>query len=152
MTLRLSTGLVNELGATGSLKATMEGGAGFVIDIYSGNRPATPDAAATGVKLCTISNNAAGTGIHFEGDAPVGGAVVKETTETWKGTVLADGTAGYYRMRRTTDAGVALSTTERRIDGAIATSGGDLNLTSLSLVTGAPVEISSFAINIPQTE
>jgi hypothetical protein len=129
----------------------MEGGAGFLIDIYSGSRPATPDEAATGTLLATISNNAAGTGIHFENAAPSSGVMVKESTETWKGTVLADGVAGYYRMRRTTDAGTSLSTTERRIDGAIATTGADLNLTQLSLVTGAPITISSFSITVPQT-
>lgn len=152
MTLRLSTGLANALGATASLKTALEGGAGFLIDIYSGQRPASPDEAASGTKLCTISNNAAGTGIHFEGDAPVSGVVVKETTETWKGLCLADGTAGWFRLHLHGETGSGASTTEKRLDGVIATSGGDLNLSSLTMVTSAPVEISSFSITIPRTE
>lgn len=150
MTLRLSTGFVNEAQATGSVKATMEGSAGFLIDIYSGNRPDSPDMAAIGTKLVTISNAGAGTGIHFEGDAPVAGAMVKETTETWSGTILTNGTAGYFRVRRTTDAGTTLSTSERRVDGTIASSGADFNLSQLSLVAGAPFVIAAASFSFPQ--
>ena len=51
MSLTLSTGLANKLLDTGSLKTVMTGAGGFQIDIYSGSKPATADAAETGTLL-----------------------------------------------------------------------------------------------------
>lgn len=74
MALNLSTGLKNAMLASSSCKAAMEGAAGFVIDIYSGSRPASADRAATGTKLITVSLGGAGTGMHFA-TAAVSGAL-----------------------------------------------------------------------------
>jgi len=150
MTLRLSTGFVNEAQATGSVKATMEGATGFLIDIYTGNRPASPDMPATGSKLVTVSVDDAGTGMHFEGDPPASGVMVKESSENWSGTIDLSGTAGYFRMRRIADTGLAQSATDARIDGTIASSGADFNLSSLSLIANAPFIISAASFTFPQ--
>lgn len=76
MTMRLSTGLRNFLAKQGGIADALSGG---IIEIYSGAQPSTPDAAPTGVLLCTISTNS--------------GAVTAETVAT--GTLtLTGGSAG----------------------------------------------------------
>ena len=53
MTIRIGTGLRNHLAQHGSFKNAMEGGK---IEIWSGSQPATPQTAASGTLLCTITN------------------------------------------------------------------------------------------------
>jgi hypothetical protein len=136
MTTRNSTGLVNKLLVTGSFKATMA--LGF-IRIYSGSQPSSADAAPTGTLLCILYSNGTSAGLSLE-TAAVAGVLTKETTETWSGTILADGTAGWYRFHAVGDTG-ALSTTEARQDGAIATSGAQMNLSTLALKAGATLTV-----------
>lgn len=143
--LRLSTGLLKAMMDTGSFKASMEGGAGFLIDIYTGPRPALADDAANALgqtKLVVVSVSGAGGGLHFEA-AAVGGVISKAAAETWSGTILATGTAAWYRARLTVDDGLTSSTTLKRFDGLVAVSGGDLNLESLGFVLAAPFSIGS---------
>jgi hypothetical protein len=148
--LRISTGLANGMCVTSSMKEQLEGasGDGFLIDIYSGTRPATPDLAATGTKLVTISLGSAGTAIHL-GTTAASGVVAKASAETWGGNGLATGTAGYFRIRTGADTGATDSTSAVRIDGTVATSGGDMNLTGTSVAVGAPFIISAASISLP---
>lgn len=148
MAFRLSTGLVATMLATSSLKAALEGSAGFLIDIYSGTQPANPDTAPTGTLLVTVSLNGAGTGMHFE-TAAVSGALPKKASETWSATAVATGTAGWFRIRTTTDTGTEASTTASRVDGAIATSGGEMTLGSLTVTSGAPFVMSAGSVTLP---
>lgn len=150
MTVKISSGLANGLLSGDSFKALVEGGdggAGFLIDIYSGARPASPDLAATGTKLVTLSAAGAGTGLHLA-SAAAGGALAKASAETWQGTGLANGTAGYFRLRTGADTGGAESTTAIRVDGTVATSGGDLNMTSVAVASGAPYIVSAAGFNL----
>jgi hypothetical protein len=147
MALNLSTGLINGLLSTGSAKAQIEGGAGFLIDIYTGSRPASANSAATGTRLLVLSNNGAGTGMNFAA-AAVNGQLDKLSSQVWSSTVTATGTAGWFRIRRTTDTGTTDDVASFRADGVIATSGGDLNLTNTSLVTTEPFVCNSFALKI----
>lgn len=147
MAIRASTGAINSMLSTSAFKATMEGAAGFLIDIYSGSRPSSPNEAATGTKLVTLSLNGAGNGLHFAA-AAVNGVIDKLSTETWSGTCIATGTAGYFRMRKTTDAGTTLDATAIRIDGTVANSGADLNLTNTSLVATEPFNANSAQFTI----
>lgn len=150
MTLRLSTGLVNGLIVTGGLKDMLEGGsnAGFYIDLYTGTRPASPDTAATGTKLARITAASAAR-LHLESAVASAGVIAKEADETWAGTGLANGTAGYFRVVTDADDGTTTSTSVVRIDGTIATSGGDLNMTSTTIALGAPVSITSATLTLP---
>lgn len=150
MTLRLSTGLVNGMAVTNSFKNMLEGAAnaGFFIDIYSGVRPATPDAAATGTKLARITA-AAGARLHLESAVSAAGVIPKEADEAWAATGLANGTAGYFRVVTDADDGAGVSTSAVRVDGTIATSGGDMNMTSTTIATSAPVVASSASFTLP---
>ncbi len=141
--MKNSTGLVNYVAATGSLKAALAGGE---IRIWSGSPPADADAAATGTLLCTIKN--AGAGINFD-TAAVGGTLPKAPAETWSGTNVATGVAGYFRHVLAADAN-DLSTTAIRIQGTVGTGGADLNISSTSLTSGAPCPIDGYNVTIPR--
>lgn len=153
--MRYSTGAVNFVAATGSYKAAFEGSPadGFLIDVWTGVRPASPDDAipAGCTLLATVSQNAGGNGVHFEGDAPVNGNMVKETSETWLATILANGQAGWFRIhRKTGDTGLSASSSAVRADGSIATAGADWNMVSTEMFAGAPLQVVNFAMAIPK--
>ena len=147
MALRLSTGLVNKLMDTNSFKTVF---ANCFLDIYSGPQPASADDAATGTKLCTIYRDAVSLGLNFEASA-TNGELEKSGAETWSGNGVAQGTAGWFRLREAGDAGTGASTSASRVDGSVATSGGQLNLGSLTIAVGAPVVISSAAFTLPKS-
>jgi hypothetical protein len=79
------------------------------------------------------------------------GSVVKHPTEVWSGVAAAGGTAGWFRIEASVnDAGGADSTESIiRVDGAIATSGAELNMTPTTISSGAVQTISSFSITLP---
>jgi hypothetical protein len=151
MALQLSTGLRNGmLNSTGLTEALNDG----VIYIYTGAQPATADAAIQGTLLGTVTVNngawAAGSptnGLGF--DAPSSGVLSKAAAEVWRMLGVATGTAGWFRfVGNAADAG-ALSTTLPRLDGTVAVSGGDMNLSSVSIVTSAPTTIDVFQFTLP---
>lgn len=146
MALRLSTGLRQALLGTAAFKTEFTA---CFINIYSGSQPTSPDDPASGTLLATIySNNPTDTlGVSF--DAPVAGVISKAAAETWAGTALASGTAGYFRIYEATDDPSLSSTTNSRLDGAIATSGGEMNMSSTAIVAAAVQTITSFNVTLP---
>lgn len=143
MTLKVSTGARNKLLDTGSLKTTFNLGK---IRIFSGAVPATADAAETGTLLCVISNAGTATGLTL--GTAASGSIPKTPAEVWNGVNVASGTATYFRYVAAGDT-AALSTTEARLQGAIATAGTDLNLSSINLTTGATQSIDAASITLP---
>lgn len=153
MALQLSTGLRNGmLNATGFTTAFNNG----AIYVYSGPQPATADSAIQGTQLglITLNNGAWTPGVSTNGlqfDAPVAGVVSKAAAQVWRMLGIANGTAGWFRLvGNPVDAGGS-STTLPRMDGTIAISGGDMNLSSLSIVTGAPNTVDVFQFTLPAT-
>lgn len=144
MAISLSTGLRDDILDTGSLKAILDSG---FIDIYSGTPPASADDAASGTKLCRISNNSTGTGITFNASA-ASGALQKNSGETWSGVNLASGTATYYRHVTASDTAGA-STTEQRIQGTVGVAGADMNLSDVSLTISATQTLDYYVVNMP---
>ena len=143
MSLRLSTGLRQALLGSADFKDVFNG---FFIDIYSGLQPASADNAPTGNKLVTFFSDGVAAGLHF--DPPVAGVISKAAAETWSGAAVAAGTAGWYRMRLAADTD-ALSQTDKRVDGAIAVSGGELNGPSLTIQNGAVQTLNTFSFTEP---
>ena len=148
MALRFSTGLRNAL-LGNSADTTGDGLSGVLdgcyIDIYSGAPPANADAAPIGTKLGTVSIDGAGTtGLTF--NAPTGGSVSKATAENWKAVGIAAGTAGWFRVRTTADDNQS-GTTYPRIDGTVAKTGADLNMSNTSVTVGSPHTIDTFSIS-----
>lgn len=116
-----------------SISTAMSGN--MVMKIYGGTVPANAHDSLGGATLLrTVSNNGAGTGLSFE-SATVGGMLVKSTSETWKGTNVATGTATFYRMVLLTDDGSA-DTTVPRLQGSVGVLDADLILGDTALVSG----------------
>ena len=148
MTARLSTGLVNDMLDSSSLKAALEGGgSNMLLKFYSGARPASADDAPSGTLLVTVSNNGAGTGITFAATA-VANVLSKNSGETWRGNCVADGVIGWARLARHGDSG-ASSTSAQRVDFSVGTSGADINLATTNAVTGTPLELTQFDLTAP---
>jgi hypothetical protein len=149
MTVRLSTQLRTNLAGGTGFAATFANG---VIDIYSGTQPATADDAVTGTLLgvVTLNSGAFTDGVATNGltfAAASSGSVSK--SGVWSFNGIAAGTAGWFRFRgNAADTGLA-TTTLPRLDGSIAVSGADLNLSNISIAVGAPTTLDSFTFTIP---
>ena len=149
MVVRLSTKLRDNLAGTTGFAATFANG---VIEVYSGTQPVSADSAVSGTLLGTITLNsgaftpgASTNGLTFA--AAASGAVSKSGVWSFDGTAV--GTAGWFRLKgNAADAGAA-STVLPRLDGSIATSGADLNLSNISIAVGSPNTIDSFSFSVP---
>jgi len=89
---------------------------------------------------------ASANGLNFQKAAA--GVLAKETT-AWQGQGLVAGTAGWFRYVAGGHSYTGASTTDIRMDGSIATSGGDLSLDSLTIGVGAVQSINTFSVTIP---
>ncbi|KJU83825.1 hypothetical protein MBAV_003985 [Candidatus Magnetobacterium bavaricum] len=116
------------------------------IKIYTGSQPTTSNDAPTGTLLCTIYSDGSAAGLTF-GDSSAG-VLAKTVGETWSGTAVATGTAGWFRLVAPSDGGSS-SQTDERLDGSVATSGAQLNMSSTSISSGAVQTISTFSITMP---
>ncbi|RST54105.1 hypothetical protein [Variovorax sp. DXTD-1] len=145
MSIKLSTGLVDAMLVSNSLKAIFD--AGSEIRIFAGPVPLDADAATTGATLLvTIKNGSSG--ITFEA-TPSGGILEKNPSETWGGTNVATGTPTFYRHVLTADANDA-SSTAPRYQGTVAVAGADMNLTNSTLTLGAPQTLPAHAVALPR--
>ena len=124
-----------------------------VMRIYSGTQPTTADLVESGSLLAVISESSGAftkdldpNGINF--DTSTAGVLGKRSDETWSGVGLLAATAGWFRFY---DNGYTPgeSTTEIRFDGAIATSGGELNMGNTSITLGGTTTIDTVAITLP---
>jgi hypothetical protein len=151
MTWRVSTKDLNNM--FGALKTNHADG---VILIYSGSQPASANDAVSGTLLGRVTVNAgawtAGSptnGLEFA--TPAARQMTKALAEVWQFTGLAEGTAGWFRfVGNAVDPGTADTTeTYPRIDGRIATTGAEMNMSNLNVVTGAVSTIDSFTLRWP---
>jgi hypothetical protein len=149
MTIRLSTALRTNLAGDTGFAATFADG---IIEIRTGTQPATADAAATGTLLgtVTLASGAFTPGSPTNGltfAAASAGTVSK--TGTWSFVGIAAGTAGWFRFKGNALDNDAISTTLPRLDGSIATSGADLNLSNIAIAIGAPTTVDTFTWTQP---
>lgn len=147
MTVRFSTQTRTNLAA--AFATTFANG---IIEIRTGSQPASADAAATGTLLgtVTLSSGAFTPGTETNGltfGAAASGAVSK--TGVWSFAGIAAGTAGWFRLKANALDNDTLSTALPRVDGSIATSGADMNLSNISVAIGAPSTIDSFTLTFP---
>jgi len=145
MTFKVSTSVRDKLLTSLPLREIFALG---YLDIYAGTVPSTADASiGSATLLCRVSNNNSGVGLNFNLTASAG-ALAKLGSETWSGSNVAGGTAAFYRFVQSTDDGT-LSTTQDRLQGAVSTSGAELNLVSVTLVLSALLTIDSFTVTFP---
>jgi hypothetical protein len=160
MALKISTGLQRQMlgGVMGAVTTTasLEHG---ILRLYSGTQPASADAAATGTLLMEITvasgafvHGSETNGLDFELS---GKSLIKSSSEVWSGVGLAAAgtgtTVGWCRFcGNPTDAG-GISTTLPRIDGRVSTTGAELNLSNLTIVSGASTTVDSWSLAFPST-
>jgi len=152
MAIRLSDALRNSMLETGSVEAALA--LGFII-IYSGSEPSSANDAATGTRLATIAVSDGAVGLTFDAIATAG-TLPKAVAETWSGTAAASGTAGWFRFNElstdktgTESASATGGTGNAAMDGSIAVSGADLNMSNVAVVVSAIQTITSFNIIMP---
>lgn len=119
-----------------------------------GTLPNTWVVASTVTTITKTDANMAGgvasvNGLGFNNAAA--GSIAKRTTETWSGVVSTAGTAGWFRLEAPmADSGLVDSTeSQLRLDGNVAVSGGDLNLSSTALALSATETITTFTPTEP---
>jgi hypothetical protein len=101
----------------------------------------------------TYANMAGGVapvnGLQFA--AASAGAVGKLTAQVWSGLNAATGTAGWFRQYGPfADTGALDSTAlYARVDGAVATSGGEMNLNSTAFTSGATTTVATGTLTVP---
>ena len=127
--------------------------------IYSGAQPASADELETGTLLVEISESGGAFvsgspeyGLNF-GETAASAILGKAAAETWSGQAGATDTAGYFRFYPNdvsshigADAG---GETKIRFDGAIATSGAQLNMSNTTITSGGTTTIDSVAVTMP---
>lgn len=142
MAVRISTGLRNKSLDSGFADAFDTTGR---INIYTGSQPATPETAASGTLLGTLT---------LASDAITAAAssgVLTFAAITSDSVADNSGTAGWGRIYRTSDTapGSAGGTTDRRLDFAISTSGSDVNFDDINFVAGGVIAITSLTVTLP---
>lgn len=84
---------------------------------------------------------------------PSAGVVAKPPTQVWSFAGTAAGTAGWFRFYSSdaADTGALLTAAPwfPRLDGTIATAGGDMGLTNLLVAIGAPSTVDRFSMTQP---
>jgi hypothetical protein len=125
MALQFSQTLLNDR----ANKITADVGASGYLEIYTGSIPANCAAATTGALLVTLD--------LANPFAPGASAGVLSPTLPANMNAVATGTAGYWRIFESDNATCV-------VQGTVGTSGADMILNTLSLVSGGPVQISSW--------
>jgi hypothetical protein len=125
------------------------------------NSAALACTTTTMVATVTSTSFGSGTGGSVAGVNPANGlkmdynaadgVMTKDTTQSWTGAALVTGTAGWFRYKGSVvDAG-SLDSNDvfLRMDGTIATSGAEMNMSSTAVVAAAVQTVSEFEFTIP---
>lgn len=109
--------------------AVNNGAGAGLLRIYDGSRPATGGTVTTLLAQLTFSDPAFGA---------ASGGVLTASSITGDASADATGTASWFRV---VDSDVTFV-----LDGDVGTSGSDLNLNTTSIVSGVPVNVTSFVL------
>lgn len=120
---------------------------GCKINVYTGSQPATADLAASGTLLYTLSLDGGATGLSW--GETVAGVIAKAAGETWQGTAVAAGAAGWFRAYESGGDPAVASEVIARFDGACGTSGAEMNMSSTSIALGAVQTLSNMTYTQP---
>jgi hypothetical protein len=126
-------------------RVLLDEGAGVgVIEGRTGAQPADPNATVTGTLLFTLGLAAVALGAAAD-DSPhalsTAGAIAADASAD------ATGTLGYCRASSSNDGATPLND---HIDGEAGTSGADFNFTTVAIVTGAEISMTSWTVTQPQ--
>lgn len=118
---------------------------GGTLKIYTGTQPTDANTALGAQTLLATLTLSATAFAASTASGSAGSRIVTATANAITGDLSADatGTATWFRVLKSDGTSIVM-------DGAVGTSGSDLNLATTSLVAGEEVDITSFAIT--QTE
>lgn len=131
---------------------------GAVVTVYA---PQGVGAGANGWVVDSTCTTLIGTDVNMSGgvtavnglkfDKATAGVMDKLDSQTWSGVAASTGTAGWFRLEGPVADSGALDSTESqvRLDGAISTSGAQLNMSSTSITAAATQTITAFPITLP---
>lgn len=122
--------------AADAVVALIDAGPGAgTVKIYTGSQPTTANDTETGTLLATIALADPAFGAASSG--------VATATDPASVNASATGTAGWFRVEDSTGANV--------MDGdcTVTGGGGSMTLSTTSLVSGSPVDITSFTVTMP---
>lgn len=111
---------------------------GFM-EFWTGTQPAI-DVALTGTKIAKLTFGASA----FASATASGSGGSMSANAITSATALNTNTAGYFSLMESNDTTVVAT-------GSVGTSGADINMSSLSISSGANVSCSSFVVTMPQT-
>ena len=122
--------------------------------IFTGSQPTAADDAEAGSELIQITEGSGAfvggaddNGINF---GQVSSAELHAASgEVWSGAAGATGTAGWFRIYDN-DLTTGASTVKPRVDGAIATSGSQMDMANTSITSGGTTTIDD--VDIPMAE
>ena len=137
MALGLSTGAANQMFDTVFLQVMFDSGE---LEIRNGTRPSSPDDVPTGTVLATHP-------VPANSFAAAGSGTIVGATPWSETDADATGVATWFRLKASGDT-EASSTTEARIDGDVAASGSDLNLSTTSITINDQVTITQFDLSL----
>lgn len=141
---KFSTGLRNEMLAGGSFKSIMDGG---ILAIFEGAPPASADEAVPGPPILVLTADGVGGALHFAAAAE-NGAIGKDSSELWKGTITTTGQASWFRYMAPSDTG-GQSLTEPRIQGTIGVAGTDMLMANTTLTATEEFTLNYFTVVLP---
>lgn len=125
-----------------------------VIRVYSGAAPATADLAETGTLLVTLTEASgaftagfATNALHFL-ESGISAGVLGKNTDVHSGVGASTGTAGYYRMYDNLYV-TGASSTSRRCQGTVGTSGTQFILSSTTITASATTTLDTHNITLP---
>lgn len=151
MAIRMSSALKAEwLGGSSSLREILNFG---IIDLYTGQQPASADLAPTGTHIGRVT----AAGATFNPGSPTGGLtmvyvpligeLMKNPSQTWTITPLESGTVGWWRFKGNAPDSNTESTQFVRLDGEAGSPYNELYLFDLGLVVGQLKELELFQLN-----
>jgi hypothetical protein len=139
--MALSLSLIGRNAAGSAIVGMIDTGtknANGYLEIRSGNKPETPQIAATGELLATLSFSNPAFGPMSEGST-TSNAVAPDIS------VDATGVAGWFRIYNRDNNAV--------IDGTVTAQGGggDLEFDNINFIAGGTVQITTFVLTVPNS-
>lgn len=146
---------INEYPSVPKIEASSSGA------IVTLKAPRGVGATANGWVVDSTTSTLVGTDVNMSGgvtavnglkfDKGSAGIMDKLDSQTWSGVAASTGTAGWFRFEGPEADSGALDSTESqiRMDGAVSTSGAQLNMSSTSITASATQTITSFPITLP---
>jgi len=120
--------------------------AGCKFALFTGSQPAgADDSSGTSTLLCTLSKDGGGDGLSWVDSADG----VSALADTAQGTAVASGTVGWFRCYEEGDDPTAASTTAARFDGAVATSGSQMDINNTAIAESAVQTLGSYSVEQP---